>query len=141
MALRQSAGDLLGTLGSMLQTRFELFSLEAAGQREHLTRSLALMLVGGLLLTLALLVFSLTIALLFWPTEYRYWALGVLTLVYAISGAWILLRVRKSFLEQPAPFSATLEELRMDLALLDKLRSSSDDDDDADNKQEASHGH
>ena len=129
MALRESIGDVVSTLGCILRTRLELFSLEAAGQRVHLTRCLALVLVGGLLLTLALLVFTLTIALLFWQTDYRYWALGLLTAAYAISGACILLHVRKSFLEQPAPFSATLEELRQDLALLDRLRSSDDDDD------------
>lgn len=137
MAFKKSVGDVVGTLGSILRTRLELFSLEAAGQRVHLTRSLALVLVGGLLLTLALLVFSLTIALLFWPTEYRYWALGLLTLVYAAGGVGVLLYVRNSFLQQPAPFSATLDELREDLALLDKLRSSDDDDDLADDGREA----
>ena len=128
MAFRESVGDVVSTLGSILRTRLELFSLEAAGQRVHLTRSLVLVLVGGLLLTLALLVLTLTIALLFWPTEYRYWALGGLTAVYAIGGIGVLLYVRKTFLEQPAPFSATLEELRQDLAMLDRLRASDDED-------------
>lgn len=131
MAFKESIGDVMSTLGAILRTRLELFSLEAAGQRVLLTRSLALLLLGGLLLTLALLVFTLTIALLFWPTEYRYWALGLLTFVYAAGGIGVLLSVRKSFLEQPAPFSATLEELSEDLALLDRLRSASDDDQEA----------
>jgi len=42
------------------------------------------MVFGALLFsTLAVLVFSLLLALYFWPTDYRYWALGVLVVLYA----------------------------------------------------------
>ena len=122
MALRQSVGDLGATLISALKTRLALFSLEAADQRSHLIRLIALTLGGVLCVALALLVFTLLVALYFWPTEHRYLALALLGSVYGLGGFVLLWVVRNAVVNAPAPFSATIDELRRDAALFDRLR-------------------
>ena len=122
MALRQSVGDLGATFLAGLRTRLELFSLEAADQRTRLVRLLVMSFGALLCFTLALIVLTLLVALYFLPTDYRYVALGVLVFLYAVAGVVLFLSVRHSLLNDPAPFSATLDELRRDAALLDRLR-------------------
>ncbi|NYT87032.1 phage holin family protein [Pollutimonas harenae] len=124
MALRQSVGDLAGTLLSIVRTRLELFSLEATEQKSQLLVILGMAFGALLFLTLAVLVFSLTLALFFWPTEHRYLALGGLALFYAIVGGGLFWYVRRKLLFSPMPFSATIDELRRDLALVERLRES-----------------
>ena len=63
MALRRSIGELATTLLSLVRTRLELFSLEAAGQKSHLIRLAALAFGARLLLKLALLVLSMAVDL------------------------------------------------------------------------------
>src|SRR3546814_1754507 len=75
----QSVGDLACTLLSIVRTRLELFSLEATEQKSQMIVILGMAFGALLFLTLAALVFSLTVALFFWPTEHRYLALGLLT--------------------------------------------------------------
>lgn len=121
MALRQTVGEIVSTLLSIGRTRLELFLLEADDQKARLVK-LACMAVGALwFLTLAILVFSLTIALYFWPTEHRYLALGLLTLLYAVLGLGLLWAVRRALVNSPPPFSATLDELRRDVAMIERL--------------------
>lgn len=125
MALRQSVGDLACTLLSIVRTRLELFSLEASGQKSHLIAILGLAFGALLFLTLAVLVFSIAFALYFWPTDQRYMALGVLALAYGLVGCGLFLAVRSKLLYAPIPFSATVDELRRDLSLLERLREPS----------------
>ncbi|TEA80119.1 phage holin family protein [Allopusillimonas ginsengisoli] len=125
MALRQSVGDLACTLLSIVRTRIELFSLEASEQKSHLITLLGMAFGALLFLTLALLVFSIAVALYFWPTDQRYLALGVLALIYGLIGAGLFLAIRQRLLYSPMPFSATVEELRRDLALAERLREPS----------------
>lgn len=126
MALRQSVGDLACTLLSIVRTRLELFSLEASEQKAQLIVVLGMAFAALLFLTLAVLVFSLTLALYFWPTEHRYLALCVLGLFYTALGAGLFWGIRRKLLYAPMPFSATIDELRRDLALADRLREPSD---------------
>ncbi len=122
MALRQSVGDLACTLLSIVRTRIELFSLEASEQKSQLITLLGMAFGALLFLTLALLVFSIAVALYFWPTEQRYLALGLLALIYGLVGAGLFLAIRHRLLYSPMPFSATVDELRRDLALAERLR-------------------
>lgn len=122
MALRQSVAELADTFLSAVRTRLELFSLEASEQKSHLVKVLGLAFAALLFLTLALLVFSIAVALYFWPTEQRYLALGLLALLYGVLGVGFLYAVRHSLLHDPMPFSATLEELQRDAALFGRLR-------------------
>lgn len=125
MALRQSVGELACTLLSIVRTRLELFSLEAAGQKAHLIAILGMAFGALLFLTLAVLVFSIAVALYFWPTDQRYMALGLLALLYGLLGAGLFLAVRSKLLFAPMPFAATVDELRRDLSLLERLREPS----------------
>ncbi|NYT38486.1 phage holin family protein [Allopusillimonas soli] len=122
MALRESAGNLACSLLSIVRTRLELFSLEASEQKSQIITLLGLAFGALLFLTLALLVFSIAVALYFWPTEQRYVALAVLALVYFLLGAGLFLWVRRTLLYAPMPFHATVEELKRDLALAERLR-------------------
>ncbi|TAL87658.1 MAG: phage holin family protein [Candidimonas sp.] len=121
MAIRQSVGELTSTLLSIVSTRVELFAFEAAGQKTRLFKLLGLAFAALLFSTLALLVFSLTLALYFWPTDYRYWALGVLVVVYGALGFGFFWAVRRALLGDPTPFNATLDELRRDFVAVQRL--------------------
>ena len=124
MALRQSVGQLAATLMSIGRTRLELFALEASVQKSHLLQVIGLVFGALLFCTLAVLVFSIAVALYFWPSDYRYTALFVLALVYAVLGLILLLLMRGALKRAATPFSATLEELQRDIALVEDLASS-----------------
>jgi len=122
MALRDSVADVAGTMLSIVRTRLELFSLEAQAQKMRLLQVLGMAFGALLFLTLALLVFSITVALYFWPTEHRYLALSLLALLYALVGLGLLWGVRRNLVDGPVPFSATLDELHRDAAMISRLR-------------------
>ncbi len=128
MALRQNVGELACTLLSVVRTRLELFALEAGDQKSRLVAILGYAFGALLFLTLAVLVFSIAVALYFWPSDQRYLALGLLALIYCCLGIWMFLVVRHKLLRAPTPFAATLDELRRDLALIERLRDPDDVD-------------
>ena len=113
----------------MLRTRLELFSLEAAGEKSRLIRVLCMAFGALLFLSLALLVFSIAVALYFWPTEQRYLAIGVLALIYALAGLGLFWGVWHCLSNGPLPFSATLDELKRDISLAERLREPDERDD------------
>jgi len=82
------------------------------------------------------LVFTITVAVAFWPTEDRYLALGLLAAFYLVVGVALLLVVRHGLVYGPAPFAATLEELGRDAELLERVRDAQDDDDRARRREE-----
>lgn len=132
MALRQSVGDLAGTLLSVVRTRLELFSIEASEQKARLLMVLGMAFAALLFLMLALLVFSIAVALYFWPTEQRYLALGLLALLYGLVGIGFFWAVRRELLFEPMPFSVTLNELKRDMTMVERLREPSKDSPDSD---------
>ena len=123
MGLRRSVFGVAGSLVGLLRTRQELFALEAAEEKARLIKLLGMAFAALLFLTLAVLVFSVTIAVAFWPTEDRYLALGLLAALYAVIGLGLLLAVRRELVSGPVPFSATVEELGRDADLLDSVRT------------------
>jgi len=126
MALRQAVGGLAATLLSILRTRFELFTLEAAEQKSRALSLLGMVFGGLVLLTLSVLVFTVTIAVYFWPTEDRYVALAILAFIYFAFGLGLLVAVRSRLVNGPPPFAATLDELRRDIELVERLKQPSD---------------
>lgn len=122
MALRQAVGGLAATLLSILRTRFELLTLEAAEQKANVLVLLGLAFGALFCLMLALLVFTATVVVYFWPTEDRYVALGVLAFVYFAIGLGLLVAARSRLVNGPAPFAATLDELRRDIELVERLK-------------------
>ena len=127
MSLRHRVGALGSTALSILRTRLEIFALEAGEQKASLIRLLALFAGSLLFATLAILVFSLWIALLFWPTEYRYWAIGILMAVYGVLAIVFSLRIVRRLTQEPMPFAVTIDELGRDIQLLDRLRAEDKD--------------
>ena len=127
MALRQAVGDLAGTLLSVICTRLELFSIEASEQKARLVIVLGMAFAALLFITLALLVFSIAVALYFWPTDQRYLALCLLALLYGLVGAGFFWAVRRELIFEPMPFSATLNELKRDMHMVERLREPSGD--------------
>ncbi|SSW72748.1 hypothetical protein AGI3411_05723 [Achromobacter agilis] len=128
MGLRKSVFGVASSLVGLLRTRLELLALEAADEKARLLKLLGMAFAALLFLTLAVLVFTVTVAVAFWPTEDRYLALGLLAAFYGIVGVALLLMVRHGLVYGAPPFSATLEELSRDAELLDRVRDAQSDD-------------
>lgn len=126
MNLKDSLTALGATVLEAFRTRLELFGLELAEARLRLVKLLGMFFVAVFLLALAVLLFSLWFAMLFWQTEYRYVALGALAAVYALVGLYLLYRLRHDLVHGESPFAATLEELHRDTEMLKHLRSEVD---------------
>lgn len=122
MSLRTSVFGVAASLVGLLRTRLELLALEAGNEKLRLLKTLGMAFAALLFLTLAVLVFTVAIAVAFWPTEDRYLALGCLAAIYGVIGVVLLFLVRRGLLEGPLPFSATLEELGRDADLLERVR-------------------
>lgn len=129
MGLRKSVFGVASSLVGLARTRLELLALEAAGEKVRLLKLLGMAFAALLFLTLAVLVFTITVAVAFWPTEDRYLALGLLAAFYLVVGVVLLRVVRHGLVYGPAPFAATLEELGRDAELLERVRDAQDDDD------------
>jgi len=122
VAVARAFVDVASHLAALLGTRLELFGLEALEARDRLLLRLALLLAAALCLFLALLVITFTLALLFWPTPWRYWALGLMALAYALAGLalalWLVHKVR----HDAPPFAVTAAVLGQDTQALAGLR-------------------
>ncbi|MGY6272451.1 phage holin family protein [Achromobacter denitrificans] len=136
MGLRKSVFGIASSLVGLLRTRLELLALEAADEKARLLKLLGMAFAALLFLTLAVLVFTVTVAVAFWPTENRYLALGLLAAFYGIVGIALLLVVRHGLVYGAPPFSATLEELARDAELLDRVRDAQDDEAQARRREE-----
>ncbi|MFF7395999.1 phage holin family protein [Achromobacter sp. NPDC008082] len=128
MGLRKSVFGVASSLVGLVRTRLELLALEAADEKSRLLKLLGMAFAALLFLTLAVLVFTVTVAVLFWPTEDRYLALGLLAGFYGIVGVGLLVAVRQGLVYGAPPFAATLEELGRDAELLERIRDAQDDD-------------
>lgn len=111
-------------LVAIIRTRIELFSLEASEQKSQLLALLGWLACAVVFLLLGLVVFTVTLALLFWPTEGRYVALFVLAVCYLAAGLVCIGFVRRLMAQADSPFAVTLQELHNDLLTLESLRNS-----------------
>jgi uncharacterized membrane protein YqjE len=100
--------------------RGSLFAVELREEVERRRQMLVLVAFAFVFLHTALLVVSLLVAVTFWDT-YRVAAIAAMAIVYLACGAAAIIRLRARIAASPDPFSATLGELRRDLA---ELRSS-----------------
>jgi len=127
MSLRQAVGEITTAFAELISTRLELFSLEAAEQKSHLLALLAFGIGAAVFVLLAIVVFTVAVAMAVWPTEHRYFALVLLAAGYAAIGLALLFKVRKSLREAPLPFQATRDELRRDIHMLRQINADSQD--------------
>ncbi|WP_193087709.1 phage holin family protein [Advenella sp. FME57] len=118
MSVKQNLRAVSGGFTSLVKTRLELLSLELTEEKDRLLSVLLFGAVGLLFLHLALTVVAVLVGLLFWGTEYRYIALAVLVLVYALIGLGCLLLMKKHLGLAATPFAATIDALRDDAQAL-----------------------
>lgn len=118
MSVKQNLSAVTGGFASLVKTRLELLSLELAEEKDRLLSVLLFGAVGLLFVHLALTVVAVLVGLFFWGTEYRYIALAILVLVYALIGLGCLAMVKKKLAQAASPFDATIEALRADVQAL-----------------------
>jgi len=121
---QQTGGGLLSPVKQMLQTasqllesRVELFLLEAKEERVRLVSALLLALAGGICVLMMLVLVTFTIVVVFW-NEHRVAVLVVLTAAYAAGGVSALVSLRRR-LRQWHSFSASLDQIKKDRACLE----------------------
>lgn len=124
MGIRENLGLVVADFVAILRTRIELFSAEVGEQKHRLFVLGAMLFAAGLFLLLAIVVGSFLLVAFFWSTDYRYWAIGLLSLAYALIGVGLIWTVCHRLKTEPAPFSVTLEELHRDLVVLGSLPES-----------------
>ncbi|KAI3590092.1 Phage holin [Cupriavidus sp. U2] len=113
----ESLRNLVGSVVSMLQTRLELASVELAEERERLMKVALLALFGLVFFSMALMTFTLLVAILFWES-YRWQALGAIVLFYLICAGVCLLVARNKVRHAPPLFESTLAQLDKDREML-----------------------
>ena len=116
--LLQSLRNLAATLVAVLQTRLELLILEFEEERVRLGRLLALAIVAVFFLSLAVLMFTMFVVVLFWDS-YRLPAIGMLAAIYLVVGGAAAVAARRQAAMRSRLFSSSLAELVKDRQRLD----------------------
>lgn len=106
---------LAGTVEG-LQLRLELFGIELQQEKRTLFLTVFAGLAAALLLFTAMLLGTLALVAVFW--EQRVAVLLGLAAIYLVLGASLVAITRQRLVAGPRPFSATLEELKKDQAML-----------------------
>jgi uncharacterized membrane protein YqjE len=115
--LLEALARLAGRVTETLQMRLELASLELVDARNRLVLTLVASLAAVLLLGGALLALTAWLAVALWPTLGAA-VLGWIALVYALSGAGVIWRLRAQLRGDPPLLADTLAELRRDAAFV-----------------------
>lgn len=110
--------SLSASVVALGRTRLELFGIELSEQKENAVRIGVLAAIGLLCLAMAAAVFTAFIAVLFWETDYRELAVGLLAAAWLLAGVLCLLTVSRRLKDAKHPFSLTLAELERDLDVL-----------------------
>jgi len=113
-----SAKRLLCTLTSIASTRLELLANELQEERLRLTQMLFFALAAFSCFSMAVLLLTVFIVVLFWDS-YRLAVLGGLSVIFFASGVLLAMLLRSKTQEKPKLFSASLGELAKDRAQLE----------------------
>jgi len=113
----ESLRNLTGSMVSMVQTRLELASVELAEERTRLMKVALLACFGLVFFGMALMTFTILVAILFWET-YRWQAIGAIVVIYLVCMAACLLTARRMVRNAPPLFADTLAELDKDREML-----------------------
>jgi uncharacterized membrane protein YqjE len=117
MSILAAAGRIAATLVAMVGTRLELAAVEFQEDARRLLGYLAWSLLAVFLAAGAVMLLALFVILLFWDS-YRLQAVAGMAVLFGLAGAVILMKVRAGLNAQAPLFSATLAELRNDIAYL-----------------------
>jgi uncharacterized membrane protein YqjE len=117
MTLLAAARRIASTVVAMAGTRLELAAVEFQEDARRLLGYLAWSLLAVFLAAGAAMLVALFVILLFWDS-YRLQAVAGMAILFGLAGAVILIKVRSGLNAQAPLFSATLAELRHDIACL-----------------------
>jgi uncharacterized membrane protein YqjE len=117
MTLLAAAGRIASTVVAMAGTRLELAAVEFQQDARRLLGYLAWSLLAVFLAAGAAMLVALFVILLFWDS-YRLQAVAGMAILFGLAGAVILMKVRSGLNAQAPLCSATLAELRNDIAYL-----------------------
>lgn len=109
----ESLRNLAGSLLAAVHTRLDIVATELEEDKVRLARIAVLAGVLGVSAALAVNLFAIFLAVLFWDSH-RLLAIGGLVAVFAAAAAIAGVKLRSALAERPRLFSATLAELRKD---------------------------
>lgn len=114
------SGGLLASLRGLadsaleaLQVRLALLGNELEEQKVRIVEGAVMAVLGAMLLAVAALLLCVFVLLVFWDT-YRLAAFGVMALVVAGAGWWLVRAGRARLHTTGAMFQASIDELRQD---------------------------
>jgi uncharacterized membrane protein YqjE len=112
--LFDSLHRLVDTAVEILQVRLQLLGSELEQEKLRLIEAMVQAAIGLVMVALSLVLALGFVVLLFWE-GYRLPAIGVLTLLFAGGGAWLLrTALNKARGPEGGPFALSLSELRRD---------------------------
>lgn len=111
--LLESIKNLSATLLAIGQTRLQLLSNDLEEERAWLTSMLAWTLIAFFCASLALILATLLIVIMFWDT-YRLTALGIMTGIFMLGAGYAWRVVCNMARSKPRLFSASIAELSKD---------------------------
>ena len=117
MTILAAAGRIATTVAAMAATRLELAAVEVQEEARRLLGYLAWTLLAVCLAAGAIMLAALFVILLFWDTH-RLQAVAAMAIVLGVAGAILFAKVRAGLDAKPALLSATMTELRNDLAFI-----------------------
>jgi len=117
MSILAAAGRIAATMVAMVGTRLELAAVEFQEDARRLLGYLAWTLLAVFLAAGAFLLVALFVIVLFWD-DYRLQAIAGMAILFTAVAGLIAMKVKSGLNNQASLFSATLAELRNDVAYL-----------------------
>jgi uncharacterized membrane protein YqjE len=105
--------NVLSDFASLLQTRLELATTEFEEETERLKQTVLLGAISLFFLAVGVILLTLFVVVYFWDTH-RLLALGGVTALYLLVGAWVGLKAKKKMSAMPKFLSATMSEFAKD---------------------------
>jgi uncharacterized membrane protein YqjE len=117
MVLAESVARLAASLIAVIQTRTELIATELEEESLRYFSWLMLALVGMFCIGVAVVLGVMLIVVLYWDTH-RIGTLLTLTVLFALAGIFIGIRMRSQYRAKPKLLGHTVTELSRDADLL-----------------------
>jgi uncharacterized membrane protein YqjE len=116
--LLDSVKDLGRTAIDILHTRFELLVAEIHEEQARIAEILLMAALSLLSFFLSIVFFAFMIVVVFWDTDYRILATGLMALVLFVIGCALSFAFIRKAKAKPKLFSESLDELGADLERL-----------------------
>lgn len=116
-SLLASLQNLAASVLAILQTRFELLTVEVEEEWLRLIGFIAIGLIGLFCAGMAIVLLTGLIVALFWDT-YRMPAIAILAAIFAVASAWLWRDMLLRFPAKPPFLFATIQEIQKDIQQL-----------------------